>query len=233
MARTHARVTAALAAAVSRLVADVDGLCREMEAASRRDLEEQRAEPHSSMPRMYAIAQRDWRSTSVPVLGLGFIGADAPTRDGRYFWWYTPHDGHPTRQLVASSLPNTLTYYDPAHSDWWQGALRTDDGTYATGPYVDIAGTNAYVVTFARAVRVGDDIAGVVTADVFVGDLQDLWRSELLGAKQEVCVVDGEGSVIATNSGRLLGGNFDPHGASKAAGTGVDGTSWYVFAVEG
>jgi hypothetical protein len=64
--------------------------------------------------------------------------------------------------------------------------------------------------------------------DIEVEELQRLWQRDLLAIGRPTSVVDAEGSVIATNSGELLGGCIDLDDVSPAQAAAVGSTPWLV-----
>jgi hypothetical protein len=170
-----------------------------------------------------------YAAEDLPVLGMGFLPNPDLLPQFSVGWWYnsaTPVDA-PLRALNAGSQPQAMDYYDTLSTDWWQNAAKTSESV-VSGPFVDISGTNAYVVTFTRAVRVDDEMIGVVAADVTVGTLQALCQNTLLDLPRPTSLVNADGMVIATNAGALLGSAIDM--ASVAAGrrVAVPGTPWLL-----
>lgn len=223
-----------LMSAVEELVALMTDLCGEMHDAAFADLIDQGALETGStgelglrMTRLQSLANQAAAMVRAPLLGLGFVGDQTSAARGRLYWWYSPRDGAPAKQLIVDTQPVSLGYYDISHTDWWTGA-RDADGVYTTGPYVDVTGTNAYVVTFGKAVRTDGRFVGVVAADLAVADLQALWRRQLLAESAPVSIVDGEGAVIGTNAGRMLGGTLDLTHVEERDLESVAGTSWFI-----
>lgn len=221
-----------LASAITALVASMQQLSHDMHEAAQVDFTNV-VEPDAShsdghrdrMPRLHVLAKASSQRAGVPLLGLGFLGARRPDSQVPIYWWFVRPDGMTEEQLVVNTQPRALTFYDAAQADWWRGAVAGRD-VYASGPYIDVSGTNAYIVTFSKSVHMSGALAGVVAADIRVGDLQALLREQLVSEPRAVSLIDHEGAVIATNRGRLLGGTVDPDGVTEYEN--IAGTNWRI-----
>lgn len=170
-----------------------------------------------------------YSSEEPPVLGMGFLPNPEVLPSFSVRWWYngTPAAGSPLRALTVGNQPQAMDYYDTLSTEWWQNAAGSPDSV-VSGPFVDISGTNAYVVTFTQAVRLDDEIIGVVAADVTVATLQALCQNTLLDLPRPTSVVNSEGMVIATNAGALLGSAIEMSGIDARDCLTIPGTSWLL-----
>ncbi len=175
-------------------------------------------------------AQNALQTQDMWLLGMGFVGSrSAPGAVAEAMqWWYRPRDGRPGEQLVIGAHPTLTDYYDFENSDWWASAVASSDSVEISGPYIDVAGTNAYVVTGGLSVEESSTFYGVAAIDIEVGGLQTLWQPELLRMENFISVVDSEGTVIATNCGELLGGNVDVADLDGTRIHEVTETPWWV-----
>ncbi|MFC7959134.1 PDC sensor domain-containing protein [Rhodococcoides kroppenstedtii] len=219
-----------LSVTIGALVNAVSEDCIDVAEAIALDLSGTRpgARPPQSLPHLMFRAQTVLSRSGTPLLGMGFVG-DNRAFDGRVLhWWYKPEIGASAQPLEVSTQPAMIDYYDVVNTEWWAAALA-GDATEIAGPYVDYSGTNAYILTFARAVRHGGAVVGVVAADIAVGELQTRWQHDLLRAPKPTSVVNEDGVVIATNSGRLLGGVVDLGRRRDIVRTRVPGCSWLLI----
>lgn len=166
-----------------------------------------------------------------PVLGMGFLPNPKILPGTKVCWWYNSGNlsKSPTslRPLAVGFQPDAMDFYDVTATEWWCNAVKSDDAV-ASGPFVDISGTDAYVVTFSRSVYVGSELIGVVAADVTVAMLQQLCQNDLLDMPRPTSVISRDGMVIATNAGALLGGVIDSSTAGPKLGTAIRGTPWLL-----
>lgn len=167
----------------------------------------------------------------LPVLGMGFLPSPHNPSSTRPRWWYNKAVLSSKRArmmpLAAAAQPEALDYYDMVATEWWCSAAESDHPV-AAGPFVDISGTNAYVVTFAQSVRLDGDLIGVVAADLTVATLQALCQNDLLDLPRPTSVVNDEGMVLATNAGALLGSVVDVAAVPSGRKRKIPGTSWLL-----
>ena len=163
-----------------------------------------------------------------PILGMGFIADQHWLGHDQIHWWYrSPDPGGTLQPLTAGTDPESFDYYDVTAADWWTAAAASEHPC-SSGPYVDLSGTNAYVVTFSLCVRTPDQLLGVVAVDMPVGEFQARWQDALLDLPRPTSLIDSQGAVIATNAGRLLGAVIDPAEIANVARHEVPQTSWFV-----
>lgn len=166
-----------------------------------------------------------------PVLGMGFLPNPRTLAGTKVCWWYNsgniPNGPTSLRPLTVGFQPEAMDFYDVTATEWWRNAVESN-GAVASGPFVDISGTDAYVVTFSRSVCVGSELMGVVAADVTVAMLQQLCQNDLLDMPRPTSVISRDGMVIATNAGALLGGAIDSSIAGPRLGTAIRGTPWLL-----
>jgi hypothetical protein len=172
-----------------------------------------------------------YSTESLPMLGMGFLPHPDVLPNFPVRWWYNSGTAataeSPLRALTVGSQPQAMDFYDTLSTEWWQNAANSSDPV-VSGPFVDISGTNAYVVTFSQAVRVDGELLGVVAADVTVATLQALCQNTLLDLARPTSVVNHEGMVIATNAGTLLGSVVDMAVLDEGHRSPVPGTTWLV-----
>ena len=68
------------------------------------------------------------------------------------------------------------------------------------GPYVDLHGTDLYVLTFARPLVVDGTFVGVVGADMPMSGFEQLAMAALKQPGCDAVAITGEGRVLATNT---------------------------------
>ncbi|MFV0464018.1 MAG: cache domain-containing protein [Nostocoides sp.] len=217
----------ALRASMQEVIKGLGSRTSALLAAAREDLSACLETETRDFPAVQRCAREALADGRPAILGMGFIGAAPSSGHRAVHWWYRPVGGRPSEQLEATSNPQLMGFYDVETTPWWQGAV-TSSGLFVSGPYVDVSGTNAYILTGSRAVKLHKRFHGVVSLDIEVGALQDLWQRDLIRAENPTSVVDVEGSVIATNSGEILGGVIDPTDPSVLSRTSVPKTPWML-----
>lgn len=134
-------------------------------------------------------------------------------------WWQSEPDRQHPRWLEVDLNPHSVGFYDYAAAEWFVVPRRTGR-RHVVGPYVDVHGTDRYLLTLTVPVVAGDEFLGVAGADVPVARFETLVLQELGGLAAEVVVVNPEGRVVLSTSARWLTGLLvGPAGAPPAART--------------
>ena len=105
---------------------------------------------------------------------IGFLDGSAVTGSGYefdYSWWSAPQRG------------------------WYQLALTDTSCAHITSPYVD-AQTGQLCISAVRAVINRDELVGVVGADIFVAELQDMTLSATMDSTGFSMLVDSNGDIF-------------------------------------
>jgi hypothetical protein len=156
-----------------------------------------------------AVSVAEMSRPHSPILGLGFAAHPAVFGEPGLAWWHDAGVGKGVQLLGVRTKPGTIDFYDYLNTEWWRGSI-VDDDNHIFGPYVDHSGTNAYILTFARAVRHAGVLSGIVVLDVQVGQLQSMWQAPLLRLPKPCSVINDESVVIATNDSTLMANTLKP-----------------------
>lgn len=93
--------------------------------------------------------------------------------------------------------------YDPTIRCWYEGAMGTN-GVYVSEAYVD-AETGRVVITISIALHANGKAVGVLAADIFTDDIQEIASSSFgKNSSKYVLILDGNGQVIAHKNKRYL-----------------------------
>ena len=134
-------------------------------------------------------------------------------------WWQSEPEGHQPRWLEVDLNPHSVGFYDYAAAEWFVVPRRTGR-RHVVGPYVDVHGTDRYLLTLTAPVVADDEFLGVAGADVPVARFETLVLQELGRLAADVVVVNPEGRVVLSTSARwltgLLVGNADAPPAARA-----------------
>ena len=146
------------------------------------------------------------------IVAPGFL-ADQPLR---LEWWQCePERGDP-RRLEVDLNPYSVGFYDYAGAEWFVVPRRTGD-RHVVGPYVDVHGTDRYLLTLTVPVVAEGEFVGVAGADVPVARFETLVLGELGDLAVDVVVVNPEDRVVLSTSARWLAGSLAPPGAMQDA----------------
>ena len=179
-------------------------------AASLRDIEQAvRGSIDSGVSRekadsdIYAVARRSL-AIGVPLLyGNGFMADQDFYGEGWIAWCYAPNGPESPQRLYID-----MDLYEVNTVPWLPGEDDEGGGNHASHAYVDASGTNEIVMTFSRRITVGGKYVGVVGADVSISQLQTAFEPHLRALPPNSCIVDQEGAILATNTGRFVGGTI-------------------------
>jgi DNA-binding FadR family transcriptional regulator len=197
-------------------------------AASMRELEQAvRASIGSGVSRdradsdIYGAARRAV-AIGVPLLyGTGFIAEQSYFGEGWIAWCYTPAGPESPQRLYID-----MDLYD-VHTAPWRPDDTADDTTIHTShAYVDASGTNENIITFSKRVTIAGNYVGAVAADVRVSQLQGALEPLLRLLPANTCIVDQHGAIIATNTGRFVGGTISA--ADQVVRRALPGVPWWL-----
>lgn len=150
-----------------------------------------------------------------PVQGAGFVAAVGLLDDARWWleWFVSGIDAR-VQRLVTHSEPQSIGFYDYESLPWF--VVPRDTGrNHVTGPYVDYLCTEEYTLTFTIPVVVDDRFAGVAGADISVRSVERFLLPPLCAADTGLAVVNAEGRILASNSGRHVCGDLLPGGGDS------------------
>lgn len=151
------------------------------------------------------------------IIGMGMIVApDAASGARRRILWWQDLGGPEPTALQVDLNPHSLSFYDYGTADWFS-VPRDSGGRYVDGPYVDVHGTDRYLLTFTVPVVVGPSFLGVVGADVPVSRLETLLLRAWDGIGDDIVVVNADGRVVVGNSADSLSGERFAPGAPSVA----------------
>ena len=167
----------------------------------------------------------------VPV-GLGVIVAPEVV-DGEPLcleWWQCgPGPAAPTR-LEVDLNSHSVGFYDYVAAPWFEVPQRTGR-RHVVGPYVDVHGTDRYVLTFTEPVLADGRFLGVAGADVPIGRFESLVLSRLGDLPAELVVVGEEDRVVLSTSPRwLVGSLLRPGDGPDGTAADLPGLPWRLFA---
>lgn len=161
-----------------------------------------------------------------PVRGAGFVAAVGFLADEPWWleWFMVGEDGR-SHRMVSQTDPEGVGFYDYEFLAWY--VVPRDSGRrHVTGPYIDYVCTDDYNMTYSAPVLVGDRFAGVAAADIGVQTAESVLLPALRAASRPLAVVNDQGRIVASNSGRHLCGDLVaevdvPAAWSAPAGAGL------------
>jgi hypothetical protein len=151
-------------------------------------------------------------STHAHLAGTGVIAAPGVLADQPRWleWWRRPPTGDPLPLTVDLDTGNVGSYDYPL-APWFDVPCRTGRRV-VVGPYVDYAGTDEYILTFAVPVISNAGFFGVAAADIRTGDLERALLPTLNSEGPATALVNATGRVLASNSPAMIVGSMVPPG---------------------
>lgn len=144
------------------------------------------------------------------IIGAGFVARPGFLSDAQWHlaWWL----GHANtfgigsadpaiRRLQAVEDPASESFRDYTALEWWRVPTTTGEA-HITGPYVDYLCTDDYTLTLTMPVRHGDELIGVVGADLYVNDIERALLPHVRSINGPATVVNASGRVVVST---------DPH----------------------
>lgn len=159
------------------------------------------------------------------VVGMGMIVAPARRR---VLWWQDLGGPEPTA-LQVDLNPHSLGFYDYGVAGWFS-VPRASGGRYVDGPYVDVHGTDRYLLTFTMPVVADGDFVGIVGADVPVTRFETHLLRAWGGLDAELVIVNADDRVVVSNTARALPGDRHPLAGPSIR---VPSVGWRLSALSG
>lgn len=167
-----------------------------------------------------------------PVQGGGFVAEEGLLGDVQWWleWFATGADGR-VQRLVTHSEPQAISYYE-YHLLPWYSVPRATGRSHVTGPYVDYLCTEEYTLTFTTPVLRNGRFAGVAGADVAVSRAERELLPALRAAGSGLAVVNADGRILCSNSGRHVCGDLLPLTEQPERTAGHAGLPLFVVPLE-
>lgn len=185
------------------LVDTASSSIRSIEDAVRVQLGSKREAGTSDLDAIYDASRRILEGNVALLYGAGFLPETAFGRAG-FAWCHAPTGPQSLQRLVVD-----LDLYDIG-TVAWRPKHYGDRSVHISHAYLDANGSNENVVTFSKAVFVEEEMVGIVAADVLVRGIQSHLEPHLRALPPNTCLVDQQDAIIATNTGRFMGGTYSP-----------------------
>lgn len=194
----------ALIESFAELLADTaSSSIRSIEDAVRVQLGSKRQGGSSDLDAIYDASRRTLEG-AVPLLyGAGFL-PDTAFGPAGAAWCYAPAGPQSLQRLVID-----WDLYEGGTATW-RPEDYGDGAVHISHAYLDANGSNENIVTFSKAVFVDQEMVGIVAADVLVRGIQSHLEPHLRALAPNTCLVDRHDGIIATNTGRFMGGTYSP-----------------------
>ena len=144
----------------------------------------------------------------------------------RLEWWQWVAGKDDPARLEVDLRPDSLDFYDYAGTEWFAVPRRTRQ-RHVVGPYVDVHGTDRYLLTLTMPVEADGEFLGVAGADLPINRFEALVLRRL-GAGSAGVVVNDDGRVAFSTSSRWVIGSLC-RGEMPPASRPLPGLPWRVY----
>lgn len=140
------------------------------------------------------------------AVGMGVILEPGllATNPLRIEWWQLGASRAEPTSLEVDLRPDSLNFYDYADTEWF-AVPRSTRRRHIVGPYVDVHGTDSYLLTLTMPVEVEGSFIGVVGADVPMSRFETVVLGRLDPSGNTV-VLNDQGRVVVSTTSRWLTG---------------------------
>ncbi|GAA2073252.1 cache domain-containing protein [Actinomadura alba] len=152
------------------------------------------------------------------AVGMGLIVEPGllPGHPLRLEWWQLEAAREEPQRLEVDLHPESLGFYDYAAAKWFAVPRQTRE-RHIVGPYVDVHGTDRYLLTLTVPVEVDGQFLGVAGADVPITRFETLVLHHLGDSTGEIVVVNSEDRVVFSTSAEWITGSLLSGPAARAA----------------
>jgi hypothetical protein len=165
--------------------------------------------------------------------GVGFAPVALADATQLLEWWRLT-DRDRISRLHLDFNPSSERYYGYTPMRWF-AIPRDERRPVVIGPYVDLHGADAYILTFGSPLVVDDTFVGIVGADVLLADFERQVTGALRRVDGDAALVTDEDRVIASNTpkwtpGMLVHTDLHARGAERTD-VKCDAVAWSVIKV--
>lgn len=154
-------------------------------------------------------------SSHARLAGTGVIVAPGVLADQPRWleWWRRPTAAGDPLPLTVDLDTGNIGSYDYPLAPWFDVPCRTGQRV-VVGPYVDYAGTDEYILTFAAPITSDAGFFGVAAADIRTNDFERAMLPTLNSEGPATVLVNATGRVLASNTPATIVGSMIPAGGT-------------------
>ncbi|UVJ42315.1 cache domain-containing protein [Pseudomonas sp. LS1212] len=142
------------------------------------------------------------------IHGTGVVLEPGELADQELFieWFYRPSSGK-IAPMMLNFNRQSESFYNYQGMPWFTRPKLTGEAS-VEGPFVDLYGTELYILAFSVPIFAGGHFVGVAAADIALHEFDQLLTRCLLRMKNEAFIINGEGRIVAANSANWFVGNM-------------------------
>ncbi|MGX1124593.1 cache domain-containing protein [Pseudomonas sp. HLS-6 TE3448] len=151
------------------------------------------------------------------IHGTGVVLEPGELADQELFleWFYRPSSGK-VAPMMLNFNRQSESFYNYQGMPWFTRPKLTGEASIE-GPFVDLYGTELYILAFSVPIVAKGHFVGVAAADIALHEFDQLLTRCLLRMKNEAFIINAEGRIVAANSANWFVGNI----ASRPAAANV------------
>jgi hypothetical protein len=159
------------------------------------------------------------------LAGTGVIAAPGMLADQPRWleWWRRPPTEDEPLPLTVDLDTGNIGSYDYPLAPWFDVPYRTGRRV-VVGPYVDYAGTDEYILTFATPISSEAGFLGVAAADIRANDFERAMLPTLNSEGPATALVNASGRVLASNTPTTIVGSMIRESGDRQEL--LDGADW-------
>jgi len=157
---------------------------------------------------LLAVVRQILHSESLKFHGAGVVFAPGELKDCEmHLQWWCRTQNEAIQPLKLNLNSRSDRFYDYLHMPWYTRPQQTRRPSIE-GPFVDLYGTEQYIVAFSLPIFFDDRFIGVAAADISLHSLEPLLVRSLMRISNEALLLNAEGRVLAANTSSWLAGDL-------------------------
>lgn len=219
MAARRRECVLSIESAITSVFEDIERMAAEFERLWKKNVTGDGVPASADLKPLRAIADHLLTSDNHWMLGTGVVLEPGVLSDCDMYceWRHLVGEGHPT-QLDLNFNRSSDSYYNYREMPWFTRPRGSGERT-VEGPYIDLYGQDAYILTFARPLNIGGEFIGIAGADVDLGQFERALASGLLTLDHDALLLNEAGRVVASNASNWLPGERAPFSTGRGAVT--------------
>ncbi|WP_223541014.1 PDC sensor domain-containing protein [Pseudomonas sp. BF-RE-26] len=154
------------------------------------------------------IIRQILNSENLKFHGAGVVFAPGELEGrGMHLEWLCRTQKEEIQPLTLNFNSRSDRFYDYLHMPWYTRPQQTRQPSI-DGPFVDLYGTELYIVAFSVPIFFENRFVGVAAADISLHSLEPLLVRSLMRVSNEALLLNAEGRVLAANTPSWLAGDL-------------------------
>ncbi|AIL63347.1 cache domain-containing protein [Pseudomonas alkylphenolica] len=200
--------TERLEQALSKVFEQLDSLAEQVVTVWDALAAEGRKPTSKDLAFLQATLEERLSSNDTYIHGTGVVLEPGELADQEFFleWFYRPASGK-IAPMMLNFNRQSESFYNYQGMPWFTRPKLTLQAS-VEGPFVDLYGTELYILAFSLPILAGGRFVGVAAADIAMHEFDQLLTRCLLRMQNEAFIINGEGRIVAANSTNWFVGNM-------------------------